>query len=448
MKKFLVVLLSLGLIAAFSMTALAASGNDVKFSGQYYVVGMYENNRTLADSDVKYSRAVYWSRLRVQTEFKIVEGLSLTTRFDAFEKQWGAVNRSSGTSEDKGNSGKVNSVNVTLQENIEMEYGYVTFKTAAGVFDVGYQAADEWGTGFANTPGTRPRIKFTTKFGPVTLLGILEKVYEADTIAYGSAAPSKYVDADMDNYMLAGIFSFKGGDAGLLLKYANAALTRPTLGYRSKAYIAAPYFRGTFGPVFVEGELVYITGKAKEYDAGTPADQDYDGLGYYLKAQLNLGPFWVGGQIGFSSGDVDATDSKDNNGPKSTTQWVPTLFFAESNMRSYVYSSHSGGANGVTYSCDKQNLMLYQIFGGFKPTPKLKFDVAVTMMKADKAPAGYDSKDYGTEADIMATYSIYDNLTYMVGAGYMWTGDFFKGTNVNNKVGNDYVVLNKLTLNF
>ena len=36
MKKFLVVLLSLGLIVAFGATASAA---DVKFSGSYYVVG-------------------------------------------------------------------------------------------------------------------------------------------------------------------------------------------------------------------------------------------------------------------------------------------------------------------------------------------------------------------------------------------------------------------------
>ena len=43
MKKFLVVLLSLGLIVAFGMTASAQM--SVKFSGQYYVNGVYEDNR-------------------------------------------------------------------------------------------------------------------------------------------------------------------------------------------------------------------------------------------------------------------------------------------------------------------------------------------------------------------------------------------------------------------
>ena len=95
MKKLLVVLLALGLIVAFGMTASAA---EVKFAGQYYVNGIYESNRTLQDTDHTYSRAFFFTRTRVQTVFQVAEGLSFTTRFDAFEKQWGGVNRSSSNS--------------------------------------------------------------------------------------------------------------------------------------------------------------------------------------------------------------------------------------------------------------------------------------------------------------------------------------------------------------
>ena len=35
-----------------------------------------------------------------------------------------------------------------------------------------------------------------------------------------------------------------------------------------------------------------------------------------------------------------------------------------------------------------------------------------------------------------------------VGAGYFWTGDYFKGASDANKTGNDYLLLNQLTLNF
>ena len=86
MKKFLIVLLSLGLIAAFSMTASAA---DVKFSGSYYVVGVYEDNDALADNDLAPSRAFFFQRVRIEPVFQIAEGLTLSVRMDALEKQWG-----------------------------------------------------------------------------------------------------------------------------------------------------------------------------------------------------------------------------------------------------------------------------------------------------------------------------------------------------------------------
>ena len=44
MKRFWLVLLSLGLIAAFSTTVFAV---DVKFSGEYYAAGMYLDRTTL-----------------------------------------------------------------------------------------------------------------------------------------------------------------------------------------------------------------------------------------------------------------------------------------------------------------------------------------------------------------------------------------------------------------
>ncbi len=450
MKKLLVVLLALGLIVAFGTTASAA---DVKFSGQWYAVGVYENNRTLQDTDTAYSKAFVWTRTRVQTVFQIAEGLSFTTRFDAFEKQWGSVNRSSNNTEDKSNSGKVNSTSLTLQENLEMEYGYVTFKTAIGQFDIGYQAADEWGTVFADTPGSRPRLRYTTVFGPVTLLAIWEKVYEADTIrlnaATGANTPSELVDADGDNYMLAGIYNWKGGAAGLLYKYINNASNRPTANFRTSVHAILPYIKATFGPVYVEGEFVWLTGKSQKFEApSTAGDVDKEGYGGYLLAKVNLGPAYVGGQWGYSSGDPnDAT--KDKTGPVSTTSWVPCLLFGNANLRSWQFNaSHHGGDGGTaTFSTDKTNLWLWNAFAGFNATPKINVEGAVSYMYADKKPNGFESDKYGWEADIKASYKIYDNLTYMVGAGYLWTGDYFKGAN-HAKTGNDYLLMNQLTLNF
>jgi hypothetical protein len=48
----------------------------------------------------------------------------------------------------------------------------------------------------------------------------------------------------------------------------------------------------------------------------------------------------------------------------------------------------------------------------------------------------------------MAKFKIYDNLEYMIGAGYLWTGDYFKGTDPNARIVNNYLVVHKLTVTF
>ncbi len=57
-------------------------------------------------------------------------------------------------------------------------------------------------------------------------------------------------------------------------------------------------------------------------------------------------------------------------------------------------------------------------------------------------------KDYGWELDVTATYAITNNLSYMLGVGYLWTGDYFKAGDPSNKLNDDYLVINKLTLTF
>jgi hypothetical protein len=69
------------------------------------------------------------------------------------------------------------------------------------------------------------------------------------------------------------------------------------------------------------------------------------------------------------------------------------------------------------------------------------------MAHVDERVNNVDS-DLGHEVDLMATYKIYDNLSYMIGGAYLFAGDWFKGTNENNKVENDYLLTHKLTLTF
>ena len=75
---------------------------------------------------------------------------------------------------------------------------------------------------------------------------------------------------------------------------------------------------------------------------------------------------------------------------------------------------------------------------------------AVNKPRINGLPTGaqFVGDTYGQEFDLYANYRIYNNLTYTVGFGYFWTGDYFKGTDSNINVGDNYLFMNALNLTF
>jgi len=119
MKRFWLVLLSLGLIVAFSSTAMAV---DVKFSGEFYAGGMYldKTNFTKSTTGGNPSTAFYYQRLRARMDFTITPGLKLITRLDAMERAWGAARSAPGVAlaADSAGTGAEN-------ENIAIDWVYI-----------------------------------------------------------------------------------------------------------------------------------------------------------------------------------------------------------------------------------------------------------------------------------------------------------------------------------
>jgi hypothetical protein len=490
MKKLLVVLLSLGLIVAFGATASAV---DVKFGGSYYLVGVYQDNPLLTPADEAgyshYSHAFFYQRFRLQPVFQIAEGLTFTARMDALEKQWGQTDfkgystyNGSVTPDDltatRGNSAaKVPKRGV--QESLEFERGYVTFMTGIGMFQIGYQNVDDWGTDFGDFSNTRPRIAYATKLGPVTLAATYEKVYENDSATVPAPLLANAADADKDTYALSATYNDKGIEAGLLYKYYAYNNNRPA-GAKTAMNLLSPYVKATFGPVYIEGEAQYWFGKTAEYEAPAttlvPGIQDVDlsAWGAYLKAKINAGPAYFGALFAYASGCDLSDDTKNKANPGGGgTNFAPALILMNDALNTWGGSTATspGGYNtaggttaaspaGATrvnpVTSSKYNMIVYNAFAGFNPTPKLNVEAALTYATVDKKAlykiAGVVSEavsdKLGTEFDIKATYKIYDNLTYMIGAGYLWTGDYFKGTDSNNKIENDYILMNQLTLSF
>lgn len=504
MKKLWIVLLSVAMVMAFTMPAAAV---DVKFSGSYYVEGVYRNNPSLREDSVgnagatDASKALYFQRLRIQTEFKVVEGLKLVTRFDALEKRWGdqSWNQASGQGKDPydvSNRFSNGNPNVRAQENIEFEQAYVDFNTGIGRFLVGYQIFGAFGTQFFDTSAVNPGMKWFYPVGPVTIVAAYSKQKEKEVMVDNTDyAAGKYSDLDKDLYDLGVTYKQGNIEAGLLIEYMRDAAGRTGAGipaanvypaFTTTGYIFDPYFKGKFGNLFVEAEFIYAAGKLMEFENAAAAgalgstDVDFAAYGAYLHGRYDAGMFYGGLIFAMASGDDPSTPDKVEGNLASSTafqkgqDWSPTLILKNDAHNTYVGSNtgyatatHPATAFGASNSQGRfmDNIWFYQAYFGVKPMPKLDIVAKISYAYADEKPWGtpatlsianstgtssteFKNSDYGTEVDLIATYKIYDNLQYEVGFGYFFTGDYFKGTSDANKIDNDYLLMHKLTLTF
>jgi hypothetical protein len=235
----------------------------------------------------------------------------------------------------------------------------------------------------------------------------------------------------------------------LSIDYYIDAKNRPSSNYKDKYFLFRPYAIAKIGPVSLQAEINYAIGD-RDYDNGT-SDIDLEGLSAYIDATADFGMFYAGGSIAYVSGDDPGT-SDENEGFKVSggRDWNPCLIlFGYYDTYRWVgpirghHASSTGDVNN-----EMKNAFFYQGRVGVRPIADLDIMASLSYAYADEKPSGYVDKDYGLELDLTATYKITNNLSYMLGAGYLWTGDYFKYNSNANKIDDNFMVINKLTLTF
>jgi len=450
MKKLLVILFALGLVFSFTAPVMAT---DVSFDGSFRVRGWYDSNSDLVKNN-SVASAYYDQRLRVGTVFQVAEGLSVTARFDALDGTWGSTGM-------RGND--VDNTVGADTNNIQFDMAYMTFLTGIGQFKAGYMADGCWGTAFGDTEKFKGAVSFLTKLGDNVYFSLkVVKSNEVDKTGslqkFGLAPTATYSDKDDDSYSAAVIYVGEAMNAGLVYNYKRYANYVDGLGIRvAEINVLSPYIKATFGDLYLESELCWADGTGKNINAATP-DTDVEGLSFYAMGKYNLGSVYLGGIFAFVQGDDPDTPFTvktenvlgDVNGG---TEWDPTLIMFNSTCPASL-----GGPWGTRDRMD--NAIFYQVFAG-AAYDKLSYMVSLSYATADEkgspglkgggaiatAPQ-YLDKDYGTELDITAAYKIYDNLTYSVGAGYLWAGDYYKGASTTVEIGDTYLLTNKLQVVF
>ena len=485
MKRFWLVLLSLGLIVAFSTSAMAV---DLKFSGEYYAAGMYlDKTRLSSDTytaptpanplgswtkDQGNSTAFYFQRLRLNTVFVVAPGLMLTTRADIMERSWGA-SRSvtnttlSGNPQLQGYAANVSSAGTSFEnENIAFDLAYVTYISPIGIITAGYQIDNAWGTVFGDNSIPTGKVSFIHQRGPFTFIAQTgknscffssgmqicgaEQGYPRGASVLGGNN-NNLSDADGSFYTAAVRYAWNTGQAGFLYKFVRtavasgvAAVGEPTV----ELHISIPYVKAQFGPVAVQSEIMYVVGNY-DYDVpGYVGQYDHVSvLNGWIDATADFDRFYFGGTFAYLSGQDPNTDRQTQGLIDGGFDWNPTLILFNADRTQWAGSLN--GHNNSTADTAMKNAYFYQLRGGFRPIDKIDIMASVSYAHAVVKPTNaWIDGSYGWEADLTGTYKITNNLSYMLGFGYLFTGDYFKGEMDQNDVHNDFLVINKLTLTF
>jgi hypothetical protein len=263
-------------------------------------------------------------------------------------------------------------------------------------------------------------------------------------------------------YAAAAVYSFKDGSAGLLGKYYRSALPRvPAYGeFVQNVVVLVPYAKAKIGPVFIQAEVLYGFGDYQKYDGGVVGtNSTLSNLAGWVDATVDLGMFYFGGSLAYIAGDdKTTTDKKEGGFITGGTDWNPCLIMF--NFDRYYWAGQIPGYNPTAnpnttdnpYLASNNGGMTNAWFGsgrvGVRPIAPLDIMASLSYAQADQKPTGVLNSTYGWEIDVTGTYKLTNNLSYMLGVGYWFTGDYYKGTSDANSVSNNYILINKLTLTF
>ena len=511
MRRFWLVILSLGLALTFSAQAFAV---DVKVSGSFSIAGMYMDKTNFLKNDyvnamsrfdvpAGISTAFYYQKLRVQTDFIFSPNLKLVTRFDALERIWGGYRGNA----PKDTSGLLNppldNEDYTSQssgtreenQNIAFDWAYISYISPIGLFEIGYQADNNWGTVFGNNEIKGKPVAKIAWMAPLTpepyRAGVTIQVVKYNDRSSSAIAPSHFTDSDNDEYIVAVVgMPTKDIEFGLLYGYERVATERATVltepySVPVEATIAAsmltPYFKARSGHFYLEGEFAYLWGQINwEGDPlglggllGIPAGSKTDivTIMAYLNTVVDFGMFYGGATFAYVSGDNPKTMVTKMEGGLigGGVDFQPCLMMFNSDRAywagslkgyAYAYTGMMVGSGGpAPDNGELANVWFYQGKIGVRPVAALDIMASVSYATADQRPGGLAilgppivgpvlHNDYGWEVDVVGTYKLTNNLSYMLGAAYWFVGDYYKGDSDANQLVNNYMLINKLTLTF
>ncbi|HEY6000141.1 MAG TPA: alginate export family protein [bacterium] len=399
MKKFMTITLAAAIMFAVAGQASAAAlETKAEFRARYWYTDKYfQTINPKADNQVE-----WWDqRLRLFLTWPVADGVKLQVRTDILETMWGAQ-------EAFGNNAIFGSANQIDFDWVNM---VVAIPSTPLTMTLGKQDVS-WGPGVLANKDNRFRAKMAAKLDPVAVSLSWDK--NAETLNGATLVNGVQNQADNDGVTLAVTAEAAGFKFGVLGLWSD---DQTTSNIDKERFGGDAFAMGKAGPVDLSAEVAYITGKNKVTGG---KDVDQSGLLAYVGAKFLAGPATIGAEVAYAQGDKPGT-AKNEGALRFDYQspfWSVILF---NNFDLPGWES--------TYTGDLSvgNAVAGKVSAAVKVMPALTLYAAgiYGQRLQETAKGAGNDEALGEEFDVIAMYSMTENVGVNVGFAYLLPGDAY-----------------------
>jgi hypothetical protein len=443
MKKAILIFAALAVAVAFSAPAMA----QMKLTSKGYmdVTGLFVKNNIRdisATQEAQSSNAWYQMEAVIDPTLHINDKVRIVARVTIMERYMNGTATSANTAADYRSESAVGN-------DFWWEWLYMEFPLGPGTLALGRMSGGQWAYDFQDSAANRDRIKYTTKLGNVTLVGLIEKLAEGDGGGYLTTAPApggpfSISDADLDAYAV-----------GAVIPLSKAILYRPLLYYilnhtganKQEQWLFDNGLTLNFGAFKVDLELNYRwwTNKDQALGGGAIGDIKAQQLTGWAEGSFNLGAAQLGVGLFYIQGEDDRT-ATDN--PKRNTIWgtggefQPTLLLFSEDVG--LLFNTSGVSNGSAIG--NSGYEAAYIKGAFKLSDKMLMRAiflylnASEMLEGSAVGGGAADDHIGMEINLGFEWMFLPNVKYVFEVGYLMAGDYWQdafGATLEEDLSND-----------
>jgi hypothetical protein len=457
MKKIFVAFLAVVLLVAFGAPAMAA---NLKLTSKGYmdVTGIWISNglfdvfpgpRTGNQDD---SADWYQQELIINPVLHINEKVRIHGRFTIMERMWRGIH---GGEFDGESAGMGVETNYRSGHNFWVEQIYLSFPLFGGTLYVGRMPGGGWAYPFQNWDRNRDRIKYVRKFGPVLLIGVIEKLLEADAPVV-QAIGDQIVGIQNDltwSGVVGGPYDTAHNDLNAYAVGAVVPLSKsPLIVWRPLFYYIDRQNTNGYTAIIMNAFMVkagifrmdaevnfrWRCDRNAFINDGNWRDWNARQWSAWFEAGVHPGPFSIvlGGMFLEGTSQVEPWNSRSLWGVGAEFQ--PSLLLFSEDMG--VLWNTAGVANGTGGASGYQMLYLranYKINDTMNLYGIVGCLWAHTMWDDTADGVNHAGKFLGTEANLGFKWNFIDNISYVFEAAYLWPGDYwnsFAGWNTNRNV--------------